>query len=107
MDLAETTTTEMVDDLATAAVDLNDLGPDDYVLLPPDAEDDGAPILTEATTPNPALWRVAEWLEDNEESGVVKFDSPDNRWFELEVEGFTLIRLVLPGQEELHETWSW
>jgi hypothetical protein len=101
-----TSTVEMVDGLATVVVDLNDLGPGDYVLLPCDAEEDDAPILVERTTPDPLLWRVADWPEDNEESGVVRFDGPDKGWFELPVEGLTLVRQVVPGQQDRHDTWS-
>ena len=100
-------TVELVDGLDTMVVDLNELGPGDYVLLPPDAEDDDAVILCETDTDDPVLWQVADWVEDNEDSGVVRFTSADNAWFELEVGGVTLVRRVLPGQEENHETWKW
>ncbi len=53
------------------------------------------------------LWKVADWVEDNEDSGVVRFTAADNAWFELEVEGLTLVRHVLAEQEDKHETWTW
>jgi hypothetical protein len=93
------------DGVDTQVANVNDMKVGDYVVLPPDVDEEQVPLLVDGMDPRPpVLWQVTGWPVDEDDAARIRFEDSEGDCVEVWVDDDDQVRWVLPGQD--HETWE-